>query len=202
MFSIDIAMLKSMNKNLAMPDRPSNASRYYLAGVNFEACDGYVAVLVTDGSVALIHKLPVEGMVKGKFEPFTLPAAQIDAIKPAKGVKEVKLVISDGEKYRREIAVIYGNVNAICKELDGSFPDVRRIMPDNTYIAGAGLINLAIAMKFQNFVKDAKLEVTVQIVPREGDKPVLVRFGDRDDMYGAMMGGIGKFEMNTFREEI
>jgi DNA polymerase-3 subunit beta len=98
--------------------------RYYLNGMLWEATDGLLKTVSTDG-----HRLAMSS----KPMPFTVPE-KIQAIVPRKGVTELSRILSD----EGEIKVTLGSNHVriegedfrfTSKLIDGAYPDYDRVLP-------------------------------------------------------------------------
>jgi DNA polymerase-3 subunit beta len=118
--------------------RAINDIRYYLNGLYLEAGAHGARLVGCDG-----HQLAV-ARIEGKYteSSIILPSSLVAAVKAkARSPKLVTLEFSDGGQQLvdrdnaknvfvpRDITLTYGETTTTAKELDGKFPDYRRVVP-------------------------------------------------------------------------
>ncbi len=98
--------------------------RYYLNGMLWEARDGKLRVVATDG-----HRLAMRSVEV----PFTAPEL-VQAIVPRKGVVELgRLLSGDGDVQviigNHHLRIVAGDLQFTSKLVDGVYPDYDRVLP-------------------------------------------------------------------------
>ena len=107
--------------------------RYYLNGLYLETGENGARLVGCDGHQLAVAKL------EGSFpaSSIIIPGSLVAAVKAkAKGPEKVSLTYNQGsQKYKkgafeaREITLTFGELTTRAKELDGKFPDYRRVVP-------------------------------------------------------------------------
>jgi DNA polymerase-3 subunit beta len=107
--------------------------RYYLNGLYLETGENGARLVGSDGHQLAVAKL------EGSFptSSIIIPGSLVAAVKAkAKGPEKVTLAFNQGsQKYKkgvfeaREITLTFGELTTTAKELDGKFPDYRRVVP-------------------------------------------------------------------------
>lgn len=122
-FQINAADLKKLIDNTAFAMAHQDV-RYYLNGMLWEATDGLLRAVATDG-----HRLAMST----KAMPFTVPD-KIQAIVPRKGIMELSRILGD----ESEVTVSLGSNHVRIKSedflftsklVDGAYPDYQRVLP-------------------------------------------------------------------------
>jgi DNA polymerase-3 subunit beta len=113
--------------------------RYYLNGIYLETWSDGARLVATDG-----HQLAV-AKIDGEYpkSSLILPNSLVAAVKSkAKGPMAVTLEFTEGHQQYlkkenvegifvpRDITLTFGEITTTAKELDGKFPDYRRVVPD------------------------------------------------------------------------
>ena len=107
--------------------------RYYLNGLYLETGENGARLVGSDGHQLAVAKL------EGSFPTSSniIRGSLVAAVKAkAKGPEKVTLAFNQGsQKYKkgvfeaREITLTFGELTTTAKELDGKFPDYRRVVP-------------------------------------------------------------------------
>lgn len=102
----------------------TDKTRYYLGGVYVEACNGIVTLVASDGARLAAIRLECE-----------CPAERVAFIMPSSLIANIKLKKTSEKtvsiNYAGEIRVEWEKQTFIAKEVDGTFPDWRRIFPSD-----------------------------------------------------------------------
>lgn len=102
-------------------------TRYYLNGVLFEIENKQGHVVATDGHRLIKIPLQERGhKIKGDDQKVIIPRDMIDKIKPVRGVEKCDLLFSGSGA----IEIEYDGTTYKGQAVDGTFPDYRRVIPD------------------------------------------------------------------------
>lgn len=114
---IELGKLKAANVFASKEE-----TRYYLNGVFFEIVNGEAALVATDGHRLI--KIPVKA--SGEDQKVIIPRQLIDKIKPVRGVEMCDFLFSSSGA----IEIEYDGNTYKGEAIDGTFPDYRRVIPD------------------------------------------------------------------------
>lgn len=120
----------------AMPEKDI---RYYLNGVFIESNGRETRLVATDGN--RLHAVAVSTKNAELVEPISviLPAVFVKALLKAKFGKQQKkefVLETDGQHVEVDF---YDGTKAVCKGIDGRFPDYRRVIPQECSVGYAHL---------------------------------------------------------------
>ena len=102
-------------------------TRYYLNGVLFEIENKQGHVVATDGHRLIKIPLQERGhKIKGDDQKVIIPREMIDKIKLVRGVEMCDLLFSS----TGAIEIEYDGTTYKCQAVDGTFPDYKRVIPD------------------------------------------------------------------------
>ena len=124
-FVIHRNALKAVSRFMAVKD-----VRYYLNGIMIESNDMQTRMVATDGHTLIIHRSDAKDENEGSWQgimPDTFVKTLLGWKPEGKWQKDqpILCVIRDGE-----IRAQWGANIAVCKPIDGKFPDYRRVIPE------------------------------------------------------------------------
>ena len=122
-FAIGAADLKGLIDDTAFAMAHQDV-RYYLNGMLWEAADGKLRTVATDG-----HRLAMSL----KEMPFTVPD-KIQAIIPRKGIMELSRILGDDDEVTVSLGTNHVRIRGeeflfTSKLVDGAYPDYERVLP-------------------------------------------------------------------------
>lgn len=170
-------------------------TRFYLRGVYLEPTGtGHVRMTATDGHILLTAQTLCEN--GAKFEPFILSiGAQSDAIlKACRLAKAVELVLSmDSKMWSVRSATGAELALGRWQSVDGTFPDYRRIFPqDSSPRAEAVPLLPKPAARFRDAARLVVGDAYFTLWPRGYSDASLVTFSNREDIVGLWMPAVVK----------
>ena len=124
-FVIHRNALKAVSRFMAVKD-----VRYYLNGILIESNDMQTRMVATDGHTLIVHRSDAKDENEGSWQgimPDTFVKTLLGWKPEGKWQKDqpILCVIRDGE-----IRAQWGANIAVCKPIDGKFPDYRRVIPE------------------------------------------------------------------------
>jgi DNA polymerase-3 subunit beta len=122
-FSLPALALKGLIDKTAFAMAQQDV-RYYLNGMLWEAADGQLRAVATDGHRLAMATQPM---------PFTVPE-KIQSIVPRKGVVELSRILSDEEQITvtlgsNHVRIQGDDFRFTSKLIDGAYPDYERVLP-------------------------------------------------------------------------
>lgn len=128
--SIQRKVLRSMIEEVAFAVS-SNESRPIHTGALFEIGEGGLTMAAVDGFRLAVRKEPLEKLEGGSFS-FVAPGSALNEVKGICGEAEEPAEITLG---KRHILFTVGDVELICRRLEGEFLDYRSAVPKRNPIA-------------------------------------------------------------------
>lgn len=152
-------------------------TRYYLNGVYVHTVGKWVHFVATDCHRLVVHHVPNVDEVEWSF---IIPRQMLDGIKFSKHTGDIAdLSFSDGL-----IKISRGNEIIQNSPIDGTFPDYDRVTPSEDAEIEPSVFNWKYCADFDVM---AKAFDSRAIISMFGENPAIVRFVDRDDIYGVLM---------------
>lgn len=175
-------------------------AQYYLQGVHVapDALGG-VALVATDGRVLVASYCP-DALPRGVDVPaFTIPSETLALLKSKAPVVEVEVTIT-GEGTLRRVDKFTLNEAITARPIDGGYPEWRRVIPRGEFKAGTdAAFDAAVIDKITKAQKLAGVpRVFHPLHAVSGGSNHLVRFGDRTDIFAAVMPYLVATEHNVF----
>lgn len=170
---INLREICAINKFAASKEK----TRYYLNGVFVHSDEDFVFFVATDGHKMVVHRVP---NVDHVLWAFIIPRTMLEKFKFSKrdtGLAELTYL-------ERTISIEHDGGVTSGKEVDGTFPGYIRVRPADGVEICPAAFNGQYCADFDVLAK--AFGTTATISPR-GERPALVTFGDRQDIYGALM---------------
>ena len=123
-FSVVSVSLRRMLK-VVLDSVSDDPSRYFMCGVYFEACDGKLRLVSTNGRRLALAEDNV-GFLPDSLGYIVPPKALVLFSKSLSGNDDVKLSFNDNSMY-----IISDNITLSTTLIDGNFPNYRRVIPEN-----------------------------------------------------------------------
>jgi hypothetical protein len=184
-FNIDIRALKGTAIAASKEE-----TRYYLKGVCLQHDKDGLVYTATDGHrlIATRH-IWDDGKSPAHFEPVIIPSSLIKMIKVNRKIDraEIKLETIEGARARM-IRITYCGVQYAENEIEGTFPDWRRVMPREQNREYA-TYNADYVSSFKDAIK-AMGGASEPIISHNGNNPAFVAFGALDtglESFGVIM---------------
>lgn len=180
---INICELVAINKHFSSVEQ----TRYYLNGVFVEARGHEAFLVATNGHVMIAQRVELD-------EPETfsciVPSGFLRGYKIKRSNPVYGVLSFDGGTIR----IDWNGERRECKEVDGTFPNWRRVVPDECYDIVPGVYR---GDDVKNIDDAAKVFDSRAIITPAGDnKPALFHFAKREDVIG-VVSGMTKFSFNT-----
>lgn len=169
---INLKHLSAINKYAAS----TKATRYYLNGVFIHSDEVWVYAVATDGNKLVCHRFKNTEGVEWKF---IIPSEIFSSFRFNKretGAAEMTFS-------NNIITINHAGISRSVREVDGTFPDYKRIRPENDVELEPGFFLGEYCSDFDKLAKE--FETVATINPR-GKNPALVSFKGRDDIYGVL----------------
>lgn len=119
--TIDRTALKAVSRFA-----PAKDIRYYLVGVYVESSPLETRLIATDGHALIVHRAAAKGDNVGSWSGI-IPLDTIKTLMKIKGMKNWTMEITDAGN--GEYRIQYGSEAVIFRQIDGKFPDYRRVVP-------------------------------------------------------------------------
>lgn len=173
---INLRQICAINKCAASKE----ATRYYLNGVYVHTVGDWIHFVATDGHKLVVHRVPNVDNVEWSF---IIPRQMLDGINGIKFSKHngdiADLSFSDGL-----IKISRGNEVIQNSPIDGTFPDYSRVGPVKDAVIKPAVFNWKYCADLDVM---AKAFDSRSIISMFGEDPAIVRFVERDDIYGVLM---------------
>lgn len=172
---INLKEICAINKYAASREE----TRYYLNGVYVHSCGDWVHFVATDGHRLIVRRVPNVDRVDWSF---IIPRELLEKFKFSKRNGD----LAELECSEATITITYAGTTTAAKAVDGVFPDYARIVPRGGNDIAPAVFNGSYCADFDAFAKVFGCDEAT-INPMGVGNPALVTFGDRDDVYGALM---------------
>lgn len=157
----------------------TDKTRFYLSGVAVQAGDTGVYIVATDGHRALAFRQSSEAHAPVDI---IIPTDIIAGIKASKYVEIAELTRESDTRWRIE----YCGAAISFAPIDGTFPDWRRIVP-NEVSGELAQFDPAYIGDFAKVAKALKKSAGCVTIHHNGTGPALVSFDDDIDGFGLLM---------------
>ncbi len=127
-FVLDASVLARMIATVK-PAISTEETRYYLNGIHIGVSEGNLRFLATDGHRLMLARMPLPEGVEPTWQGVILPRIALCPIAELLGKKpcgEVSVSISD-----TRLRIKHGQSEVVTKLIDGTFPDIDRVIPRN-----------------------------------------------------------------------
>lgn len=156
-------------------------ARYYLCGTYLHTHDGKLTACATNGHIAALHT--IDAQVTGPGH-----APSMEAILPTKAVRLIEM-LAEGRNFTLKVhgvkvLIEFGNVTFLTKVIDGTFPDIYRVLPRREDV------------QHRLTVPASELLAMTKKAQVVGAKPISLR-GEKDGWYMAVKG-----EHSSFRKRV
>jgi DNA polymerase-3 subunit beta len=106
-------------------------TRYYLNGVCIEHSPNGPIFIATDGHRMIAARHDWQGDAPAAFAPVIVPLELLKRIKISRKASDFATITLTGEGGDRKVAIDYAGATVAANEIDGCFPDWRRVIPQN-----------------------------------------------------------------------
>lgn len=167
----------------------TDQQRQYLCGVYVESREGILTIVGLDGHRLVLFNEKRDKNKEVKDCNFIIPSECLKKIKKQKNIDDVEIDFNEGA-----ISISYDGDTYRCKEIDGVYPDYKRVMPNESeYKKASGTNAIGFNPSYlADFNKINRLfgcpKHGIEMLVKDATSPVLIRLNNNHlDIYTGVL---------------